>query len=227
MDGYLLVFAGLLLAAGSLGDRFGRRRALTVGLVVFGAGRCSRPSSEQLDRADRVARPDGRRRGRDHADDAVGDHQHLPGARAPEGDPIWAAVAGLGIALGPIAGGWMIEHFDWSSDLPVQHADRRRPPDRRGAVVPESRDPEAPPLDLLGCGLSFVGLTAVVWALIEAPERGWTDPAIFGALAVGLAVLGAFIAWERRARTRCSRSACSATCGSARPACGSRSSTSL
>jgi hypothetical protein len=70
-----------------------------------------------------------------------------------------------------------------------------------GAVVlvPESRDPESPRLDWGGLGLSIAGLTAVVWGLIEAPEGGWTDPAILAAFAGGAAILGAFVAWERRA----------------------------
>ena len=82
VDGYLLVFAGLLLTAGSLGDRFGRRRALVTGLLVFGAGSLPPTLSEQRRDADRFTRADGPRRRRDHADDAVDPDQHLPRARA-------------------------------------------------------------------------------------------------------------------------------------------------
>jgi EmrB/QacA subfamily drug resistance transporter len=111
---------------------------------------------------------------------------------------VWAAVAGLGIAIGPIAGGWMIEHFSWNAiflfNLPAVVVCVV------GALtlVPESRDPAAPRLDLPGCALSIVGLSAVVWGLIEAPERGWTEIGIVAAFAVGIAILGLFVAWERR-----------------------------
>jgi EmrB/QacA subfamily drug resistance transporter len=198
VDGYLLLFAGLLLAAGSLGDRFGRRRALLTGLVVFGAG--SAWASFAGSATELIAA---------RALMGVGAAGIMPTTLSvitnifpeherPKAIAVWAAVAGMGVAIGPIAGGWMIEHFDWTAiflfNLPAVVvclvAGR--------VLVPESRDPEAPRLDALGCGLSFAGLTGVVWALIEAPERGWTDAAIVGAGAAGLAVLGLFIWWERR-----------------------------
>ena len=198
VDGYLLLFAGLLLAGGSLGDRFGRRRALVVGLVVFGAGSLlatlSSSSTELI--ASRALMGVGAAGIMPTTLSVI--TNIFPEDERPKAIAIWAAVAGLGIAIGPIAGGWMIEHFDWSAmflfNVPAVAIGLA------GAVllVPESRDPAAPRLDVLGCGLSFAGLTAVVWALIEAPERGWTDPTILGVSAAGLAVLGAFIAWERR-----------------------------
>jgi EmrB/QacA subfamily drug resistance transporter len=107
-------------------------------------------------------------------------------------------VAGLGVAVGPIAGGWLIEHAGWNAiflvNLPAVLLCLA------GAVwlVPESRDPASPPLDIVGAGLSVAGLSAVVWGLIEAPERGWTEPLIVAAFAAGALVLGAFVAWERR-----------------------------
>jgi MFS family permease len=106
-------------------------------------------------------------------------------------------VSGLGIAVGPISGGFLIEHFAWSSifliNLPVVATCLI------GAIVlvPSSRDPESPKLDLPGTGLSIAGLSAVVWALIEAPERGWGSPMILAAFAAGAAIIATFIAWER------------------------------
>ena len=198
VDGYLLLFAGLLLAAGSLGDRFGRRRALSVGLVVFGAGSLlaalSSSSTELI--ASRALMGVGAAGIMPTTLSVI--TNIFPEDERPKAIAIWAAVAGMGIAIGPIAGGWMIEHFDWSAmflfNLPAVVVLLVG----AALLVPESRDPAAPRLDLLGCGLSFAGLTGVVWALIEAPERGWTDPTIVGAAAAGLAVLGAFIVWERR-----------------------------
>ena len=197
VDGYLLLFAGLLLAAGSLGDRFGRRRALLAGLAVFGAGSlwaAFAGSATELIAARALM--------------GVGAAGIMPTTLSvisnifpederPKAIGAWAAVAGMGIAIGPIAGGWMIEHFDWHAmflfNLPAVVLLVA------GALVlvPESRDPAAPRLDWLGCVLSFGGLSGVVWALIEAPDRGWTDPSVLVAAGAGLAVLGAFVWWER------------------------------
>jgi EmrB/QacA subfamily drug resistance transporter len=107
-------------------------------------------------------------------------------------------VSGIGVALGPISGGFLIEHFAWSSifliNLPVVAACLL------GAwvLVPNSRDPHPPRIDLAGTGLSIAGLSAIVWALIEAPSRGWGSPVILAAFAAGAAIAAAFIAWERR-----------------------------
>ena len=104
----------------------------------------------------------------------------------------------MGIAIGPISGGFLLEHFDWGSlflvNIPIVAIGLVA-----GAIlIPESRDPEPKKLDLVGAGLSIAGLTAIVWGLIEASERGWTDSTILGAFAAGSAIMAAFIAWERR-----------------------------
>jgi EmrB/QacA subfamily drug resistance transporter len=110
----------------------------------------------------------------------------------------WAGVAGLGVAIGPVTGGWLLEHYWWGSVLLVNVpfvvlaliAGRR--------LLPESRDPAQPRLDLGGAALSIVGLTALVWTLIEAPHHGWSDIVTIGGLALAVAVGVAFVAWERR-----------------------------
>jgi MFS transporter, DHA2 family, multidrug resistance protein len=196
-DGYLLVFAGLLLAAGSLGDRFGRRSALVGGLVVFGAGSLyamfADTSTELI--AARAIMGLG----------AAGIMPTtlsiltniFPARERPKAIAVWAAVSGIGIAIGPTSGGWLLEHFDWNSafliNVPIVLACLA------GALwlVPESRDPASPRIDLAGTALSIAGLSAIVWALIEAPERGWTGTTILTAFAAGVTALAAFIAWER------------------------------
>jgi EmrB/QacA subfamily drug resistance transporter len=198
VDGYLLLFAGLLLAAGSLGDRFGRRRALLVGLVVFGTGSLlaalSGGATELI--ASRALMGIGAAGIMPTTLSVI--TNIFPEHERPKAIAVWAAVAGLGIAIGPIAGGWMIEHFSWSAiflfNLPAVAVCVAG----ALALVPESRDPAAPKLDLPGCALSIAGLSAVVWGLIEAPERGWTETGIVAAFAAGVAILGLFIAWERR-----------------------------
>jgi EmrB/QacA subfamily drug resistance transporter len=197
VDGYLLLFAGLLLAAGSLGDRFGRRRALLAGLAVFGAGSlwaAFAGSATELIAARALM--------------GVGAAGIMPTTLSvisnifpederPKAIGVWAAVAGLGIAIGPIAGGWMIEHFAWHAMFLVNLPAVVLLVAGALVLVPESRDPAAPRLDWRGCVLSFSGLSGVVWALIEAPDRGWTDAAVLVAAGAGLAVLGAFVWWER------------------------------
>jgi EmrB/QacA subfamily drug resistance transporter len=198
VDGYLLVYAGLLLAAGTLGDRFGRRRALITGLVVFAAGSVLAALSDSSSAliASRALMGVG----------AAGIMPTtlsiltnvFPASERPKAIAIWSAVAGLGVAIGPISGGWLIEHLDWRwiflFNLPAVAACLV------GAwrLVPESRDPEKPKLDAVGALLSIAGLSALVWGLIEAPERGWASTATVSAFAAGVAILAAFGAWEHR-----------------------------
>ncbi|HEV2813025.1 MAG TPA: MFS transporter, partial [Solirubrobacteraceae bacterium] len=198
VDGYLLVFAGLLLAAGTLGDRFGRRRTLFGGLVVFALGSLLAAFSDGATALIGCRALMG-----------VGAAAIMPTTLSiltnifprderPKAIAVWAAVSGMGIALGPMTGGFLLEHFDWTSvflvNLPIVAICLVA-----GAIlIPESKDPAPKGIDLPGCGLSVIGLTAVVWALIEAPHRGWTDPGTLVAIAGGLAAFGAFVAWERR-----------------------------
>jgi EmrB/QacA subfamily drug resistance transporter len=198
VDGYLLVFAGLLLTAGSLGDRFGRRRALVLGLLVFGLGSTlaalSDSSTELI--ASRALMGLG----------AAGIMPTtlsiltniFPSSERPKAIAAWAAVSGLGIAVGPVTGGWLLEHFSWNAmflvNLPIVAVCLLG----AFALVPESRDPEKPRLDFAGAALSIAGLSSFVWGLIEAPERGWGDPPILGSFAFGVVVMATFIAWERR-----------------------------
>jgi EmrB/QacA subfamily drug resistance transporter len=197
VDSYLLVFAGLLLVGGTLGDRFGRRRALFAGLGIFGAGSVLAAlsgSAHELIAARALM--------------GVGSAAIMPATLSiltnifpaeerPRAIAAWAAVSGLGIALGPIAGGLLLEEFGWTSAFLVNVPIVVVALVAGAMLVPESRDEASPRIDLVGAGLSIAGLTAVVWGLIEASDRGWTDSVILGALAGGAAVLGAFFAWER------------------------------
>jgi EmrB/QacA subfamily drug resistance transporter len=198
VDSYLLVFAVLLLIAGALGDRFGRKKALAVGLTIFGAGSVlaamSGGSTELI--ASRALMGIGAAAIMPTTLSII--TNIFPENERPKAIAIWASVAGMGVAIGPISGGWLIENFDWSMiflvNLPIVVVGLVA-----GAIlIPESRDPEPKRLDFMGAGLSIAGLTAVVWGLIEASERGWTDSTILAAFATGAAILALFIAWERR-----------------------------
>ena len=199
VDAYSLVFAGLLLAMGSLGDRYGRKGALTIGLIVFttfSTVAAFTHSPAQLIAARAVM--------------GAGAALIFPATLAVLAnvftDPrerakaigIWAAVTGAAVALGPISGGFLLEHFWWGSvffvNLPIGLlalvAGR--------VLIPTSRDPNAPRLDLRGAALSIAGITGLIYAIIEAPKHGWlsaTTLSLFGAAIVALA---AFVWWERR-----------------------------
>jgi EmrB/QacA subfamily drug resistance transporter len=196
VDAYMLVFAGLLLTAGSLGDRFGRRRALTAGLLVFGVGSVLAALSGST--GELIA---------SRALMGVGGALIMPSTLSiltavfpaeerAKAIGAWAAVAGLGIALGPIAGGWLVEHADWHwvflVNLPIVLVALGL----GRVLVPESRDPKPDRADFAGAALSTLGLTALLWGIIEAPDRGWTSGPIVAAFTAAVVVLGLFAAWE-------------------------------
>jgi EmrB/QacA subfamily drug resistance transporter len=194
---YTVVFAGFLLSAGSLGDRFGRRRGLIAGLTTFLAGSiaaASATSTTMLIAARSVM--------------GVGGALIMPTTLSilvnAFGDPrerakaiaVWTAASGAGIALGPIVGGALMRSFSWSSvfwvNVPVLVAAIV------GAlhVVPESRDPNATRLDPMGALLSILAAGSFVYAIIQAPERGWLSQATIITFAIGAVTTLAFAAWE-------------------------------
>lgn len=198
VDAYILVFAGLLLTMGAAGDRFGRRRALQLGLVIFGLSSllaAYAQSSGQLIAARAVM--------------GIGGALIMPSTlsvivdvfpREERGKAIgiWAGVAALGIAIGPVLGGWLLEHFWWGSvfliNLPIVLIALVA-----GLVlVPESRDPQATRLDPPGAVLSMGALAALIYAIIEAPARGWLDPLVAGGFAVALVLTAGFVLRELR-----------------------------
>ncbi len=199
VDAYALTFAGLLLPMGALGDRVGRKWTFVAGLAVFGCGSAfaawsGRPVPLIVARAVM----------------GIGAAALMPGTLSiltnvftGEGERaraigVWSGTAGVGVALGPILGGLLLTHFWWGSvflvNVPIAAA---------GLVaslwlVPNSRNPDAGRPDPLGGALSLVGLVLLVWAIIEAPERGWHSPPVVGCLAAGVALLALFFWWEWR-----------------------------
>jgi EmrB/QacA subfamily drug resistance transporter len=197
VDSYTLVFAGLLLTAGSLGDRFGRRGALIFGLSVFGtfsiaSAMAHTPTQLTFTRAAM----------------GIGGAFIMPATLSiitnvfpPEerGRAIafWAAIAGVATALGPISGGFLLQHFYWGSVFLVNIPIVVVALIGGILIVPTSKDPSKPALDPVGALLSIVGLVSLVYAIIEAPDRGWTDSLILGIFAFAIVVLAAFAVWER------------------------------
>jgi EmrB/QacA subfamily drug resistance transporter len=110
----------------------------------------------------------------------------------------WAAVAGLGIILGPVLGGWLLENYWWGSVFLINVIVVAAAIALGFFLVPESKDPAATPLDPVGAGLSIVGLVALVYAIIEAPDKGWTDPVVLTAFGLAAVLIVAFLWWESR-----------------------------
>jgi len=198
VDAYALSFAGLLLVAGGTADRFGRRRVFTAGLVVFGATSAwaAGSGSTAMLIAARAGMGVGAAMMMPATPAIITDMFREPAERR-RAIGVWAGTSGLGIAIGPLAGGLLLERFWWGSvflvNLPFAAA---------GLVcalllVPESRDPAAPRSDPLGAALSVAGLGLLLWAIIEAPVRGWTSSVVLGSGCGGLVVLAGFARWER------------------------------
>jgi EmrB/QacA subfamily drug resistance transporter len=201
VDAYNLMFAALVLAAGNLGDRVGRKGVLLAGLAVFGAATLAGGFGENPGQliAARAAMGIGaalifpatlslltnvfterRERAR-----AIG---------------LWGATTGVGIALGPIVGGWLLERFDWSSVFFALAPVAALAVLLVAVSVPTSRDPEAPPADRVGLVLSTAAIAALVYTIIEAPREGWDAPRSIAGFALAAVLLVAFVAWERRVR---------------------------
>ena len=197
VDAYTLVFAGLLLTAGSLGDRFGRRGALQIGFLLFGIGSV----------AAALATSSGQLIGT-RAFMGIGGALIMPATLSiitnvfpaherPKAIGAWAGVAGLGGALGPLTGGFLVEHFYWGSvflvNIPIVIFGLLA----GFFVIPTSKDPHAGKLDPVGALLSIVGLTALLYAIIEAPVKGWGSSETVVVGTIGLVLLVVFVLWER------------------------------
>ena len=200
VDSYVLVFAGLLLTMGALGDRFGRKLALMSGMAVFAlasAGSAWAGSPELLI-ATRAAMGVGAALIMPSTLSIITDI--FPPNERGRAIAVWAGIAGLGIVAGPVIGGWLLEHYWWGSVFLVNLPIVSLAIVGGIALVPESRDPQATPLDPLGAVLSIAGLSALVFGIIEAPENGWTDGVTLAALGTAVGLLAVFVAWELRCR---------------------------
>jgi MFS transporter, DHA2 family, multidrug resistance protein len=198
INAYTLVFAGLLFTFGVLADRYGRRRYLLFGLALFGLA--SLAAAYAQDPAQLIAARSLK---------AVAAAAILPTTLSIISvvfDPrdrgraigVWAGAVGVGVAIGPITGGLLLEHFWWGSifliNLPVVAFGLLV----IAWLVPESRDPKPRRLDLVGMALSVVGLVMIVYGIIDGGEHGFDRPVVWAAIATGAAALAAFVAWERR-----------------------------
>jgi EmrB/QacA subfamily drug resistance transporter len=199
VDAYSLVFAALVLAAGSVSDRVGRKGALLAGLTVFGAGSLigSRATSPGQLIAVRgliglgaaIIFP---------ATLSILTNVFTARAERAKAIGLWGAMTGLGVAAGPICGGWLLEHFWWGSVFAALVPVAVIVAALVALYVPTSRDPQAPRLDLAGLGLSTVAIGTLVFTIIEAPEVGWASGRSLAGFAVAAFVLAVFVSWEKR-----------------------------
>jgi EmrB/QacA subfamily drug resistance transporter len=198
VDAYVLVFAGLLLTMGALGDRFGRKLALNIGLLVFVAGSVASAfaGSASVLIASRAAMGIGGALIMPSTLSII--TNVFPPKERGRAIGVWAGVAGFGIVLGPVIGGWLLEHFWWGSVFLVNVPVVALAIIAGYPLVPESKDPNATPLDPVGAGLSIAALVTLVYGIIEAPDRGWTDGLILGSFAIAAVLAVLFIWWERR-----------------------------
>ncbi|WP_405481693.1 MFS transporter [Streptomyces sp. NBC_00009] len=199
INAYTLVFAGLLFTAGLLGDRLGRKKVLVFGLVVFGLG--SAMAAESGSPVQLIIF---------RAIMGIGAAFVMPATLAvlmnvferdeqPKAIGIWAGGVGLAIAIGPITGGLLLDHFWWGSVFLVNVPIVIIAVVLMLALVPDSRDPKPGRIDLVGVALSVVGLVLLVYGIIKGGQLAdFTDPAVLATIAAGLVVLVGFVLYEKR-----------------------------
>jgi EmrB/QacA subfamily drug resistance transporter len=197
-DAYTLCFAALLIPAGALGDRFGRRRSLIAGLTVFALG--SAAAAFAAGTGELIGARVVMGLGATFVMPATLSilNAVFPPKERAQAIAAWSAVAGAAIVIGPTLGGLLLSHFWWGSvfliNLPLAAAALA------GVVliVPETADPARSRFDIPGVVLVAGALFAIVDAIIEAPGRGWTGPVTLGLGGAGVAALAAFVWWELR-----------------------------
>jgi EmrB/QacA subfamily drug resistance transporter len=198
IDSYVLVFAGLLLTSGSLSDRFGRKGALQIGLVLFAIGSIA---SASADTANQLIFT--------RAFMGIGGALIMPATlsiltnvfRDPKergrAIAIWAGFSGLAVALGPITGGFLLEHFSWHSVFWINVPIAALALVLGAFIIPKSRDPRQSKLDPVGAVLSIIGLASLLFAIIEGPSKGWSSGLVVGAFLIAAVALVSFVLWER------------------------------
>jgi len=199
VEAYALLLASLLLVGGALGDRFGRRRIFLAGTAIFGVASAACALSTGIEWLIAARAVQG-----------AGAALLVPGSLAlisvnfpahERGRAIgtWSGFSGIAAALGPVLGGYLVEHYAWTWAFLVNLPPALAVLAIGAARIPESRAPDAGRLDLAGAALATLALGGIVYAFIEAPARGWMSAGVLAALLVGAGAAAGFVAAERRA----------------------------
>src|SRR3954453_20497149 len=198
VDAYSLVFAALLLPAGALGDRYGRRKALIAGLAIFGAGSVSAMAVADPNWliAMRVVLGIGAALVMPATLSTV--TSTFPESQRAKAVGTWAGVAGASAILGLLTSGLVLEQWSWRAVFAVNVVLAAVAIAGALRFVPESAAPDAPDIDWMGAAIIVVGLGVLVYSIIEAPTAGWGSAPTLAGLATGVVVLAGFIAWELR-----------------------------
>jgi EmrB/QacA subfamily drug resistance transporter len=198
VDAYTVVFAGLLLFAGALGDRYGRKLLLVIGLLVFGAAAATAMvvSEPWMLIAARAAMGMGAAAIMPTTLSVI--TTSFPEEQRPRAIGVWVGIAGGGAVLGLFASGLLLEFFAWQSFFGLNVGLAALALAGVLAFVPPSADREPPALDWIGAALSLAAVGGAVFGIIEGPERGWGDPLTLAALAIGLVGGVLFVVWELR-----------------------------
>lgn len=198
VDAYVVVLAGLLLIAGSLGDHLGRKWVFVGGLAAFGLG--SALSAFAGTPHDLIGA---------RAFMGIGAAAIMPSTlsiltnvftephQRARAIGLWSGTNGLGLAIGPTVGGWLLAHYWWGSVFLINVPVALVTGVAALFVIPDSRNHFAKPPDLVGAGASLVGIGALLWGIIEGPSRGWGSVGIVASLAGALVVIAALVLWER------------------------------
>ncbi|WP_261570469.1 MFS transporter [Frankia gtarii] len=200
IDAYSLVFAALLLPAGALGDRFGRRRALLIGLLIFGAGSAAAPFTSSATALIGLRCVLGLGAALVMPATLSTITGTFPRERRAAAVGVWAAVAGASAVVGVLTSGLLLEAWSWRSVFVLGVILAAAAAFGTWRFVPDSADPHGPRLDVVGAAISVAGLGALVYSIIEAPEHGWLGAATLTGLGAGVALLAGFVAWELRTR---------------------------
>jgi MFS transporter, DHA2 family, multidrug resistance protein len=198
VDAYAVVFAGLLLSAGAIGDRFGRRQALLAGLAVFGLGSfmggLATSASQVI--GSRVVMGIGAAFIMPATLSII--TAIFPPHERARAIAIWAGFAGAGASIGPIVTGGLLEGFWWGSTLLVNVPIVIAIVAAVWVFAPDSRDDTRTPLDPVGALLSLVGLSSLIFGIIQGPEDGWASTTVMAAFLLSGVALSLFLLWERR-----------------------------
>ena len=200
LDAYALVFGGSLLMMGALGDRFGRRSTLRVGLVIIGSFSAWIALTNNVTTNDVIAARAVMGLGAACVMPATLSVvvTSFPKAERPRAIGIWAAAAGVGAPIGLFVGGWAVQYVDWQAVFLVNVPIAVLCLGLSSVLVPESKDELQTPLDPVGGLLSLAGLGIMLYTIIEAPLHGWTSSWTLIGAACAVALLLLFGLWERQ-----------------------------